>query len=78
MMALPAMVLEAEAAVSTASAGARTLTSGDAGTSRSAGEYHICRHPLPRSRSGLRQMIIVGSAPHEGSAETFARGSECD
>ena len=37
MMALPATVLEAEAVVSTASAGACTLTSGDAGTSRSTG-----------------------------------------
>ena len=62
----------------TAQTGARTLRSGDAGTSRSAGEDHICRQALPRSRSGLRQMIIVGSGPHEGSAETFARASECD
>ena len=60
MMALPATVLEAEAVVSTASAGACTLTSGDAGTSRSAGEVHICRQALPRSRGGLRQMVRAG------------------
>ena len=60
MMALPATVLEAEAVVSTASAGACTLTSGDAGTSRSAGEDHICRQALPRSRGGLRQMVRAG------------------
>ena len=60
MMALPATVLEAEAVVSTASAGACTLTSGDAGTSRSPAEDRICRQALPRSRGGLRQMARAG------------------
>jgi hypothetical protein len=59
MKALPATVLEAEAVavVSTASAGACTLTSGDAGTNRSAGGRSLCRQALPRSRGGLRQMV---------------------
>ena len=64
MMALPATVLEAEAVVSTASAGACTLTSGNAAPAVPPAEDHICRQALPRSRGGLRQML--------------ARGSECD
>ena len=65
MMALPAMVLEAEVVVSTASAGACTLTSGDAGTSRSAGG----RSHLPAGVAALARRL----AP-----DGFARGSECD
>ena len=50
-MALPATVLEAEAVVSTASAGACTLTSGDAGTSRSAGgRSHLPAPVAPLAR----------------------------
>jgi len=60
MMALPATVLEAEAVVSTASAGACTLTSGDAGTSRSTGGRSHLPPGLPRSRGGLRQMVRAG------------------
>ena len=59
MMALPATVLEAEAVVSTASAGACTLTSGDAGTSRPRRLSHLPA-PVARSRGGLRQMVRAG------------------
>jgi len=59
MMALPATVLEAEAVVSTASAGACTLTSGDAGTSRPRRLSHLSA-PVARSRGGLRQMVRAG------------------
>jgi hypothetical protein len=58
-MALPATVLEAEAVVSTASAGACTLTSGDAGTSRPRRLSHLPA-PVARSRGGLRQMVRAG------------------
>ena len=61
MMALPATVLEAEAVVSTASAGACMLTSGDAGTSRSTGGRSHLPPGLPRSRGGLRQMVRAGA-----------------
>jgi len=62
MMALPATVLEAEAVVSTASAGACMLTSGDAGTSRStggrshlpAGVAALARRLAPDARAGQR------------------------
>jgi hypothetical protein len=60
MMALPATVLEAEAVVSTASAGACTLTSGNAAPAVPPAEDHICRQALPRSRGGLRQMARAG------------------
>ena len=60
MMALPATVLEAEAVVSTASAGACTLTSGNAAPAVPPTEDHICRQALPRSRGGLRQMVRAG------------------
>ena len=64
MMALPATVLEAEAVVSTASAGACTLTSGDAGTSRSAPTFTFaCTRCRARAAA---------------CARWFARGSECD
>jgi len=56
-MALPATVLEAEAVVSTASAGACTLTSGDAGTSRPRRLSH-----LPAPVSGARAVAAVTDA----------------
>jgi len=58
MMALPATVLEAEAVVSTASAGACTLTSGDAGTSCSPAKVTSAGRRC-RAR-GLRQMVRAG------------------
>jgi len=63
-MALPATVLEAEAVVSTASAGACTLTSGDAGTSCS---------PAKVTSAGRRCRARAAAC-----ARWFARGSECD
>ena len=64
MMALPATVLEAEAVVSTASAGACTLTSGNAAPAVPPAEDHICRQAC-RARAAA-------------CARWFARGSECD
>ena len=69
MMALPATVLEAEAVVSTASAGACTLTSGDAGTSRSAdGRSH-----LPAGVAALARRL----APDGSRGAASAAGSTC-
>ena len=54
MMALPATVLEAEAVASTASAGACTVASGDAGTSRPRAAL-----ALWRPRSGALSTVSI-------------------
>ena len=69
MMALPATVLEAEAVVSTASAGACTLTSGDAGTSRSAGG----RSHLPAGVAALARRLAPDGSRGAASATDFQR-----
>jgi hypothetical protein len=71
-MALPATVLEAEAAVSTASAVlARLHPALQAPAVRA--DFHICLHPLPRSPGGLRQMVRAG--PRVRLASTCVRFS---
>ena len=67
MMALPATVLEAEAVVSTASAGACTLTSGDPGTSRSAGG----RSHLPAGVAALARRLAPDGSRGAASATGF-------
>ena len=68
MMALPATVLEAEAVVSTASAGACTLTSGDAGTSRPRRLSH-----LPAPVAALARRL----APDGSRGAASATASTC-
>ena len=66
MMALPAMVLEAEAPVV-----ARLHPAMQAPAVRA--DFHICLPPLPRSRGGLRQMVRAG--PRVRLASTCVRFS---
>ena len=65
-MALPAIVLEAEAAVSTASASACTLTSGDAGTSRPRRLSH-----LPAPVAALARRLAPDGSRGAASATGF-------
>ena len=67
MMALPATVLKAEAVVSTASAGACTLTSGDAGISRSTGG----RSHLPPGVAALARRLAPDGSRGTASATGF-------
>jgi len=67
MMALPATVLKAEAVVSTASAGACTVPSGDPGTSRSAGG----RSHLSAGVAALAQRLAPDGSHEAASASGF-------
>jgi hypothetical protein len=66
MMALPATVLEAKAVVSTASAGACTLTSGDAGTNRPRRLSH-----LPAPVAALARRLAPDGSRGAASATGF-------